>query len=151
MRKLCTKFYIWLMSLPALLASVFGAVVPAYAAIDIQVDGSGVKIQPGDMPDMTQVTGVKDAVDDLVMPQVRAVAQVITTICTVICLAAFLISVTKLATSAGNPQVRQRAGAVRRCVGRRVVLLELPKPRHPLIARSKRAANIPSSFLMSKI
>ena len=42
MRKLCTKFYIWLMSLPALLASVFGAVVPAYAAIDIQVDGSGV-------------------------------------------------------------------------------------------------------------
>lgn len=109
MRKLCTKLYIWLMSLPALLASVFGAVVPAYAAIDIQVDGSGVKIQPGDMPDMTQVTGVKDAVDDLVMPQVRAVAQVITTICTVICLAAFLISVTKLATSAGNPQARQRA------------------------------------------
>lgn len=109
MRKLCTKFYIWLMSLPALLASVFGAVVPAYAAIDIQVDGSGVKIQPGDMPDMTQVTGVKDAVDDLVMPQVRAVTQVITTICTVICLAAFLISVTKLATSAGNPQARQRA------------------------------------------
>ena len=109
MRKLCAQFYIWLMSVPALLASAFCTVVPAYAAIDIKVDGSGVKIQPGDMPDMTQVTGVKDAVDNLVMPQVRAVAQTITTICTVICLAAFLISVTKLATSAGNPQARQRA------------------------------------------
>lgn len=110
MRKLCTKFYIWLMSFPVLLTSVFGFVFPAHAAaIDIQIDGNGVKIQPGDMPDMTQTTGVKDAFEDHVMKQVREVAQVITAICTIICFVAFLISVTRLATSAGNPQARQRA------------------------------------------
>lgn len=109
MRKLCTKFYIWLMALPALLASAFGTVVPAHAAINFVPDGNGVKIEAGDMPDMTQVTGVKDAIETHVMSQVREVAQVITTICTIICFVAFLISVTKLATSAGNPQARQRA------------------------------------------
>ena len=45
MRKLCTKFYIWLMSLPALLASVFGAVVPAYAATLGRRSATGYKTQ----------------------------------------------------------------------------------------------------------
>lgn len=108
MRKICTKFYIWLISLPMLLSSFFNSVIPAYA-IDIQVDRDGVKINPGEMPDMTRVDGVKDAVDQIVMPQVRSIGLAITSICTIICFAAFLISVTKLSASAGNPQARQRA------------------------------------------
>ena len=49
MRKLCTKFYIWLMSFPVLLTSVFGLVFPAHAAaIDIQIDGDVYKRQDTD-------------------------------------------------------------------------------------------------------
>ena len=45
MRKLCTKFYIWLMSFPVLLTSVFGLVFPAHAAaIDIQIDGTYIAV-----------------------------------------------------------------------------------------------------------
>ncbi len=83
--------------------------VPAYADIKIEPSGDGVVIKPGQMPDMTNTSGIKSAIDATVMGNVRDVAMTITAICSIICLVAFLISVTKLAASAGNPIARQRA------------------------------------------
>lgn len=108
MKKILSRLSSLLLSLPVWMM----AVVPAYAAgagIQITPGSGGITIKPGAMPDMTDVSGIKSAVDELVMPQVRSVAMAITSICTIICFVAFLISVTKLSTSAGNPAARQRA------------------------------------------
>lgn len=90
-------------------------ILPAYAAetiIDIQPNGSGgLTIKPpGNPPDMGQTLGsFQSTVEDTLMPTVEGVAGTIVSVCTVVSLVAFLISVTKLATSAGNPAARQRA------------------------------------------
>ena len=91
-------------------------IIPAYASnttgITIQPNGSGgftIK-PPGTMPNMGQTIGsFQSTVEKTLMPTVESVASTITTICAVVSLIAFLISVTKLATSAGNPAARQRA------------------------------------------
>lgn len=106
--------------LSALVLSVWMAVsniLPVYAGgiVDIKPDGhGGLTIKPpannGQLPSMNQSIGsFQSTVEDTFMPTVRGVAQVITGVCTIVCLVAFLISVTKLATSAGNPIARQRA------------------------------------------
>lgn len=97
-------------AIAAMMTSLATSVTAYASGIKIDTSGHGITIQPGNMPDMTtSISTLQSAIDDAVMPQVRTIGTAVTSICTIICLIAFLISVTKLATSAGNPANRQRA------------------------------------------
>lgn len=101
----------------AMLSLVVSNILPAYAAgiVNIKPNGSGgfTITPPGAgsaLPSMGQnLSSFQSTVEATLMPTVQSVAQMITAVCTVVCFVAFLISVTKLATSAGNPVARQRA------------------------------------------
>lgn len=114
MKALFKKLSVMFLSLPLLVSKI----LPVYATgtiIDIQPNGSnGLTIKPpgnGEAPpDMGQDLGsFQSAIEKTLMPTVEGVAGTIVSVCTVVSLVAFLISVTKLATSAGNPAARQRA------------------------------------------
>ena len=97
-------------AITVLLTSLATSVTAHASGIKIETSGSGITIRPGAMPDMTtSISTIQSAIDEAVMPQVRMIGTTVTAVCTIICFIAFLISVTKLATSAGNPTNRQRA------------------------------------------
>lgn len=90
--------------------------IPSYAAgsssggiINITPSSSGISISPGTAPDMTGAMGSIDDVGNTVITKTQAVAKTVAAICTIICFIAFLISITKLATSGSHPMQRRAA------------------------------------------
>jgi len=109
-QKAIMLFLIVMLYVPTAVVTAYGSSSGSGAGvIDITGDGSGIKIKPGEAPDMTHV-GNLDDIGNKVISKSQMVAKTVTSVCTIICFVAFLFSVTRLATSGSHPI--QRRGAV---------------------------------------
>lgn len=93
---------------------------PAYASeggsggdshIQIDVNGSGITINPGQYPDMGGATNgaTPEAAATKIVSKGKLIGQTITALCAIVCLVFFLINVTKLSTSGGMAFQRRQA------------------------------------------
>ena len=97
------------MVLALMLCFCSAVVVPSQASISITGGSGGITIKPGTAPDMTNVGDAFDTASDKLISKGRQTAKTITAVCTIICFAAFFISITKLATSGSHPMQRRAA------------------------------------------
>lgn len=94
--------------------------VPAYATdggsggdshIQIEINGNGITINPGQYPDMGGTTdgSTPEAAATTLVSKGKLIGQTVTALCAIVCFVFFLINVTKLATSGGMPFQRRAA------------------------------------------